>query len=127
MSFHQNAEGNPWYQETGPNAKFIREDNFNKFKVNEITNEELNNILIKNIPDTNSFYCSWRSYAIHGITENTFNSIIKDIEKLKEEKKIKKAYIILNEKFIPCVIHKLYNPKGNMTKKISIRTNVGKK
>lgn len=129
MSFHNtnpNLQGGPWYEETGPNAKYIREHTFNKFKISDITDEELNTILLKHIPDSKTDFGSWRGYAVFGLEEKIFNNIKKDIKILLEQKKIKKAYKTLNEKFTPHVIHKLYEPNGFMAKVISNRTNVGK-
>ena len=134
MSFrntNQNLQGGfnefgPWYEETGPDASYIREYYFNKFKVSEITNKELNDILLKHIPDSKTDFGSWRGYAVFGLEENIFNNIKKDIKILVHEKRIKHAYKILNDKFTPLVIHKLYEPNGSMTKKIHQRTNVGK-
>ena len=123
-----NNDNGPWYEVTGPDAKYVREDIYFKFKsnLNEITNEELQNILLKNIPDTKRDFGSWRGYGTFGLEERIFNNIKKDIKKIKKEKKIKKAYETLNSKFLPFVIHKLYEPKGFMTKIISKKTNVGK-
>lgn len=134
MSFrntNQNLQGgfnefSPWYEETGPDASYIREYIFTKFKVPEITNKELNDILLKNIPDTKKDFGSWRGYAVFGLEENIFNNIKKDIKILVDEKRIKRAYKTLNDKFKPFVIHKLYEPSGFMTKIISNRTNIGK-
>lgn len=126
MSFHHNLQGGPWYEETGPDAKYIREHNFDKFKVPEITNNELNNILLKHIPDSKNDFGSWRGYAVFGLDEKIFNNIKKDIKILVDDKRIKRAYKTLNDKFKPLVIHKLYEPNGYMTKIISNRTNVGK-
>ena len=134
MSFrntNQNLQGGfnefgPWYEETGPDASYIREYNFNKFKVPEITNKELNDILLKHIPDSKTDFGSWRGYAVFGLEENIFNNIKKDIKILVDEKIIKRAYKTLNDKFAPLVIHKLYEPSGFMTKIISNRTNIGK-
>ena len=134
MSFrntNQNLQGDfnefgPWYEETGPNAKYIRENVFNKFKVPEITNNELNNILLKHIPDSKNDFGSWRGYAVFGLDEKIFNNIKKDIKILVDEKIIKHAYKTLNDKFKPLVIHKLYEPNGYMTKKIANRTKIGK-
>ncbi len=129
MSFRNtnpNLQGCPWYEETGPDAKYIREHNFNKFKISDITKEELNNILLKHIPDTKKDFGSWRGYAVFGLEEKNFNNIKKDIKILVDEKKTKRAYKTLNDKFVPLVIHKLYEPNGFMTKIISKRTNIGK-
>lgn len=129
MSFrnnNQSLQGGPWYEESGPDAKYIREHTFNKFKNSDISNEELNTILLKHIPDSKTDFGSWRGYAVFGLEEIIFNNIKKDIKVLLEEKKINKAYKTLNDKFTPHVIHKLYEPNGFMTKVISNRTNVGK-
>lgn len=128
MAFHHNYRNNfgSWYEEMGANPKYIRKHIFSRFKTNNITNEELNNILLKHIPDDKKNIGSWRNYAVFGLDEKIFNNIKKDIQILLEEKKIKHAYKILNDKFIPYIIHKLYEPKGFMTKVISKRTNIGK-
>ena len=133
MSFrnNNNVQGELWYEETGPDAKYVREHIFTKFKVNEITNKELtnkelNDILLKNIPNSKTDFGSWKGYAIFGLDEKLYNNIKKDIKILIKKKQIKKAYKVLNDKFVPIVTHKLYEPNGFMTKKISKRTNVGK-
>lgn len=121
-----NYERGPWYEETGPNAKYVRENILKKIKNFEITEKELYIILLKNIPDTKTDFGSWRGYATFGLEEKIFNQIKKDI-KMLSEKKIKRAYKILNDKFCPIIIHKLYEPGGFMAKKISKKTTVGKK
>ena len=40
--------------------------------VNNITNEELNNILLKHIPDDKKNIGFWRNYAVFGLDEKIF-------------------------------------------------------
>ena len=128
MNAYYNSGGiGPWYESSGPDAKYIRNKLFEQFKnLHDITDEELINILEINIPDSQCDFGSWKMYAIFGIEEKIFNTIKKNIKILIEEKKIKYAYKILNNKFLPFVIHKLYEPTGFMTKVISKRTNIGR-
>tara|TARA_Y100000591_G_C21648174_1_gene601419 strand:- start:76 stop:486 length:411 start_codon:yes stop_codon:yes gene_type:complete len=128
MATYYNSGGiGPWYEYSGPDAKYIRNKLFEKFKnFKDITDEELKKILEETIPDSKNDFGSWKGYAIFGIEEKLFNNIKKNIKILIEEKKIKHARKILNDKFVPFVIHKLYEPKGFMTKVISKRTNIGK-
>ena len=79
-------ECEPFYEVTGPDAKYIRQDVFAKFKTDKITDEELEAILLKNIPDSKNDFGSWRGYATFGLDEALFNNITKDIIKLTEEK-----------------------------------------
>ena len=128
MNSYYNSGGvGSWYVSSGPDAKYIKNKLFEKFKIlKDITNDELINILEKNIPNSENNFGSWKKYAIFGIDEKIFNTIKKNIKILIEEKKIKNAYKILNNKFLPFVIHKLYEPTGFMTKVISKRTNIGR-
>jgi len=118
MSFHHNLQGGPWYEETGPDAKYIREHNFDKFKVPEITNNELNNILLKHIPDSKNDFGSWRGY-------HSFN-VLKELKSIIEKlynKKINNSMETLNKKFVPYVVHYLYKPGGLYMKKAEVEFN----
>ena len=133
MAFNYNNNNNNsyvghWYEQTGPDAKYVRDDIYSKFKnnLNKINNKELENILLQNIPDSKTDFGSWRGYATFGIEEKIYNNIKKDIKLLIQKRKVKKAYKTLNNKFLPFIIHKMYEPKGFMTKIISNKTNIGK-
>ena len=71
----------PWYETSGPSANDVRNDMFTKIKNGlfsevEITDENLERILLENIPDTKTDFGSWRGYATFGLE----NSIVKKIE-----------------------------------------------
>ena len=94
MAVYYNSGGvGPWYESSGPDAKYIRNKLFEKFKnFKNIQDGELISILEKNIPDSKNDFGSWKGYAIFGIDEKIFNNIKKDIKILIEQKKIKHAY-----------------------------------
>ena len=126
MSFYYNMDGS-WYEEKGPDAEYVREYTFTKLKNTKgINDEELKKILMIHIPDTKTDFCSFKGFHTFGLDEDIFNAINSNIQNIIEQKRIKKAYQVLNDKFIPIVTHKLYEPNGFMTKVISKRTNVGK-
>ena len=72
------SEAGPWYEETGPDAKYVREIIFQKFKTDEIEKKELEIILLKNIPDTKTDFGSWRGYATFGLEETIIKKIKED-------------------------------------------------
>ena len=82
MAFNYNNNNNnnnsyvgPWYEQTGPDAKYVRDDIYCKFKnnLNKINNKELETILLQNIPDSKTDFGSWRGYATFGIEEKIYD------------------------------------------------------
>ena len=72
------------------------------------SNNELNNILLKHIPDSKNDFGSWRGYSVFGLDENIYE--LKYWLMIKELKNK-----TINDKK-PLVMHKLYEPTGFMTK-----------
>ena len=75
---------------------------------------------MKIIPDSRNDFGSYRGYATFGVKVEIANEVIK-------EGRIEYAKLILQKKFIPICMDKLYNPEnGLMVKKTSKNTMVGK-
>ena len=117
----------PWYETTGPNAESVREDvlsYLNIIKVGNVEFEEEKQKIIKDsvlkiIPDGRNDFGSFRGYSSFSVRRELAEEVIKEV-------KIRYAYLIIEKKFIPSVIHQLYKPGGIMAKKIVKNTMVGK-
>jgi hypothetical protein len=109
----------PAYENSGPCAKFVRDDMLTGISVltwfninnNERRNQKLIEIIEKRIPDTRNDFGSYRNYyCIRG-------NILKEIEQelmthLIEHFRKRKAMRILQARFLPLIIHRLYKPGG---------------
>lgn len=76
-----------YYEIQGPNAEFVRNDIYKKYKhyiyESEIlTDEYLKRIIQKHIPDTMTNFGSFRGYATFGIDNNIKNNIMNDINNI---------------------------------------------
>ena len=119
----------PWYENQGPNAEQVREDVLKYINVvnkgNDLYEKEKDKIikdtLIKVIPDSRNDFGSYRGYSTFGVKVEIANEVIKEV-------RLEYAKLILQKKFIPICMDKLYNPdNGLMMKKTSKTTMVGKK
>ena len=80
----------PWYEIEGPSANDVRKDIFKKIKngqffeveIAEITDMSLEQILLRNIPDTKTDFGSWRGYATFGLDSNIVTKIESDIRQI---------------------------------------------
>ena len=80
----------PWYEIEGPSANDVRKDIFKKIKngqffeveIAEITDMRLEQILLRNIPDTKTDFGSWRGYATFGLDSNIVTKIESDIRQI---------------------------------------------
>ena len=113
-----------WYEETGPDATYVRGDVRDKLKYsyNTIyTKETVDHILLKHIPDSKTDFGSYRGYATFGLEKNIWSDIYKDMDALIM------ATDTIRDKFTPYVVHWLYKPKGIRMKVIAQQTLVGEK
>ena len=119
----------PWYENQGPNAEQVREDVLKYINVvnkgNDLYEKEKDKIikdtLIKVIPDSRNDFGSYRGYATFGVKVEIANEVIKEV-------RLEYAKLILQKKFVPICMDKLYNPEnGLMMKKTAKNTMVGKK
>jgi len=115
----------PWYEETGPNAKYVREDIFKKLNRQYFEsicwNEDIiKRILLKHIPNSKKDFGSYRGYATFGLTNECWKQIITDIDQIENSIKT------LQKKFLPYVNHWLYKSDGLRMKNLTITTMVGK-
>ena len=121
-----------WYEETGPDAAYVRRDILNKFntpsygsnewrKYSIISKETVGHILLKHIPDSKTDFGSYRGYATFGLEKNIWSDIYKDMDALIM------ATDTIRDKFTPYVVHWLYKPKGIRMKVIAQQTLVGEK
>ena len=83
-------ESGPWYETSGPSANSVRNDMFTKIKNGlfsevEITDENLERILLENIPDTKTDFGSWRGYATFGLESSIVKKIETDIRQFMRE------------------------------------------
>lgn len=83
-------ESGPWYERGGPSANDVRQDMFAKIKNGmfsevEITDENLERILLENIPDTKTDFGSWRGYATFGLESSIVKKIETDIRQFMME------------------------------------------
>lgn len=117
----------PWYESRGPNAEYVRKDvlsYLNIIKVGNVEFEEEKQKIIKDsvlkiIPDSRNDFGSFRGYSSFSVRRELAEEVIKEV-------KIRYAYLIIEKKFTPFVIHQLYKPGGIMAKKIVKNTMVGK-
>ena len=117
----------PWYETGGPNAEYVRKDvlyYLNIIKVGKVEFEEekqkiIKDSILKIIPDSRNDFGSFRGYASFNVKRELAVEVTKEV-------KIRYAYLIIEKKFIPSVIHQLYKPGGIMAKKIARDTMVGK-
>ena len=119
----------PWYESQGPDAKYVRQDIYNRIKSlknkNKIYKYEkqkeqmIQKILFKHIPDSRNDFGSFRGYSTF-VRGKLYNTVIKDL-------RIEYAYFIIEKKLIPYIIHHLYKPDGMMYNKTKKNTCVGKK
>ena len=84
------ADPGPCYERTGPSANDVRNDMFTKIKNGlfsevEIIDENLERILLENIPDTKTDFGSWRGYATFGLESGIVKKIEKDIRQFMME------------------------------------------
>ena len=117
----------PCYENTGPTAEYVRDEVEKSYwKLWKKGEPELNCLLIQKcidriIPETRNDFGSWRGYTSFRMKEKLINRV-----RMLYDKEIEDAKILLSEKFIPFVQHKLYKPGGIMTKKIEERFNINK-
>ena len=113
----------PWYEDTCPDAAYVRRDILNKLKrkYSIYSKETVNRILLKHIPDSKTDFGSYRGYATFGLEKDIWSSIYKDMDVFI------RATEIIRDKLTPYVIHWLYKPKGIRMKLVSQQTLVGKK
>ena len=118
----------PWYECQGPNAKQVREDvlkRINIVKVGKDVYEKekdkiIKDALIKIIPDSRNDFGSWRGYSTFGLGQQLTKEVISEVRKGY-------AMLILEKKFRPYCLHKLYNPEnGLIMKKTKKSTLIGK-
>ena len=119
----------PWYENQGPNAEQVREDVLKYINVvnkgNDLYEKEkdkiIKDVLMKIIPDSRNDFGSYRGYATFGVKVEIANEVIKEV-------RLEYAKLILQKKFVPICMDKLYNPEnGLMMKKTAKNTMVGKK
>ena len=117
----------PWYEYEGPTVKYVRDDvkkyitNTLNYKINTPQKKSiLDDAILKILPDDRNDFGSWRGYATFGVKTNIAVRVLLEYDH-------NWSYFILETKFIPFVLKKLYNPEnGRMVKKISKTTLVGK-
>ena len=118
----------PSYQTQGPDAKYVRQDVYNRIKAlkdkNKIYKYEkekeqmIEKILLKHIPDSRNDFGSFRGYSTF-VRGKLYNKIIKDL-------RLEYAYFIINKYFRPHILHQLYRPGGRLYEKTRKTTLVGK-
>ena len=110
----------PCYQANGPDAYYIRselEDSFSKTD-DFIFGNVLQQCIDRIVPVNRNDFGSWRGY-------HSFN-LLKELKYIVEKlykKKINNSMEILNEKFLPYVVHHLYKPGSLYMKKAEERFN----
>ena len=118
----------PWYECVGPTASEVREDVLKHINIIKTGNDKYENekdkiiqdALFEIIPDTRNDFGSWRGYSTFGIKTELAQEVIKKV-------KIGYAMLILEKKFLPYCMEKLYNPSsGLMVKKTKKSTLIGK-
>ena len=118
----------PWYECQGPNAEQVREDVLKYINIvnkgNDLYEKEKDKIitdsLMKIVPDSRNDFGSWRGYGTFGVKIEIANEVIKEV-------RIEYAKLILQKKFIPICMEKLYNPdNGLMMNKTKKSTLIGK-
>ena len=91
----------PWYECTGPNADYVRRDQYRKYR--DFSNISIGfkpymimKILVDKIPDTMTDFGSYRGYATFGLEPKLITEI--------------KNLILLKKKFLAAeIIHDWYN------------------
>ena len=119
----------PWYEEQGPDAKYVRQDIYNKikelkekgkvYKYEQEKENMIQKILYKHVPDSRKDFGSYRGYYtfVHG---SLYHKILKEL-------RIEYAYFIIEKKLKPYIIHQLYKPGGRLYEKTRKNTLIGKK
>ena len=118
----------PWYELQGPCASQVRQDVFKYITENFYTEYELTSqrnkiirkVILQIIPDTRDDFGSYRGYATLNVPKDL------SFESIKEIKIQDKAISILNDKFLPYILHYLYKPNGIRAKQVADTTLVGK-
>ena len=118
----------PWYESQGPCASQVRQDvykyitnNFyNEDELTPIRNKIIRKVILQIIPDTRNDFGSYRGYATFNVPKDLSFESIKEIE-IQD-----KAISILNDKFLPYILHYLYKPNGIRAKQVADTTLVGK-
>jgi len=108
----------PWYEESGPDYKYVRNDFSkrykNKYKNNAcVTEDDITRIVEGNIPEDISLG-SWRGYVAFGIDNIKKECMEKAIQQRILE--IENAIGVLKDKFAPYILHWLYKPEGMRVK-----------
>ena len=118
----------PWYECQGPSFKDVRKDVLNHLNIIKVGNIEfetekekiINDAIIKIIPDNRNDFGSWRGYQTFGIVKKIAKEIIEEVKK-------KYALLIIENKLLPYIMYRLYNPNtGIIMKKTSNTTLIGK-
>ena len=118
----------PWYECQGPTAEQVREDVLKHINIvkngKDLYEKEKDKIitdsLMKIVPDSRNDFGSWRGYGTFGVKIEIANEVIKEV-------RIEYAKLILQKKFIPICMEKLYNPdNGLMMNKTKKYTLIGK-
>ena len=118
----------PWYECQGPTAEQVREDVLKHINIvkngKDLYEKEKDKIitdsLMKIVPDSRNDFGSWRGYGTFGVKIEIANEVIKEV-------RIEYAKLILQKKFIPICMEKLYNPdNGLMMNKTKKSTLIGK-
>jgi hypothetical protein len=122
-----NYQSQTWEDYKGPDSEDVRDDIEEDFwKQWKEGKPEYNSILIQEcidriIPLSRNDFGTWRMY------QDTGKKQIKNIVKRLYYKEIEKSKNIIISKFVPYIIHKLYNPdNGLMVKKKEREFNIKK-
>ena len=113
----------PWYEETGPDAKWVRETVLKRMisLYPTLSSKYIEKVILKHIPDAEfGHFGSWRGWATFGLEKHIKNSIKSDLDDGM------KAINKLKELLSPCVQHYLYKPGGKRMMETSKTTMVGK-
>tara|TARA_B100000795_G_scaffold42062_2_gene27537 strand:- start:157 stop:528 length:372 start_codon:yes stop_codon:yes gene_type:complete len=107
----------PWYQDSGPDADYVRTQVENYIRVTEKNPnmDILTKYIDRIIPFTRNDFGSWRGYASFRMTPRLSNQI-RDLY----DKEIN-ALRIIKTKFVPFVMHHLYKPKSVIVESASER------
>ena len=112
----------PWYEDTGPDAKWVREEVLKRMisSYPTLPSSYIEKVMLKYIPDTKNNFGSWRGWATFGLEKSITNSIKSDLDNGME------AFNKLKELLLPCIQHHLYKPGGIRMLETSETTMVGK-
>jgi len=112
----------PWYEETGPDASYVRGEVLKRMisQYPTLSSSYIEKVILKHIPDTKKDFGSWRGWATFGLEKSITNSIKSDLDDGM------KAFNTLKELFLPCIQHHLYKPGGIRMLETSETTMVGK-